>query len=389
MFRKTLFWIHLATGLIAGLVIAIMSFTGAVLAFEHEIVDWAERDVRTIAVPAAATPLPIDDLLTRVREAAPSGARPAGVTISRDPADALAVSYGGVGTYYVNPYTGEVRPPAPTRTHDFMHLMEDCHRRLAFTGDRRETGRAITGACNAAFLLLAVTGFYLWWPRQWTWRLLRPSFRFVGASGKARDWNWHNVAGFWSLPVIIVMASTGLVISYRWAGNLAYQAVGEPPPAPPAAPAEEPKVDRPEDARRLTYGAALAAIQKQFPTWQTITWREGLPRRRGAPLPRQSPQSGDGQPYSATVNATDGSPAFVATQLVLNPFTGELLSRSGYAEQTSGRKIRSWLRFLHTGQALGWPGQFLAALACVGGLILVYSGFALSFRRFFPSRIKP
>jgi uncharacterized iron-regulated membrane protein len=71
---------------------------------------------------------------------------------------------------------------------------------------------------------------------------------------------------------------------------------------------------------------------------------------------------------------------------VINPFTGELLSRNGYADFTTGRKIRTWLRFLHTGEALGWIGQLLAGLACIGGVVLVYSGFALSWRRFFGKR---
>lgn len=402
--RSVLFWVHLAAGLVAGLIIAVMSFTGAVLAFEPEIVAWAERDLRRVeAPPAPAAALPLDELLAKVRAAAPAESKPAGVTVVRDPSAAVAVAYGREGTYYANPYTGAVTPPAATRTHDFMHLMEDWHRRLALTGDRREAGRAVTGACNAAFLVLAVTGLYLWWPRRWTARFLRPALWFNGSAGKARDWNWHNVVGFWSLPVIIVLTATGMVISYRWASNLAFRVVGEQPPAQagPAAPAEgEFTIERPEGARRLTYAAALARVQETFPSWQTITLRDGLPRRRAAPTPATAPAAGGGErpqaerpraprPYSATVNADDGSPAFVATQLVLNPFTGEVLGRTGYADFTPGRKIRTWLRFLHTGQAFGPVGQALAGLACLGGLVLVYTGFALSWRRFFGKHRAP
>lgn len=47
MLRKTLFWLHLGVGL----VVAIMSFTGAALAFKKELVAWAERDVRRITPP--------------------------------------------------------------------------------------------------------------------------------------------------------------------------------------------------------------------------------------------------------------------------------------------------------------------------------------------------
>ena len=55
--RKFIFWLHLIAGLGAGLVIAIMSFTGTALAFEKEIIAFAERDLRHVALPTPnATP---------------------------------------------------------------------------------------------------------------------------------------------------------------------------------------------------------------------------------------------------------------------------------------------------------------------------------------------
>jgi uncharacterized iron-regulated membrane protein len=389
--RKVIFWLHLVTGLVAGSIIAVMSFTGAVLAFEHEIVEWAERDVRRVEVPASATALPLDGVLAKARAAAPEGAKPSGLTMSRDPADAIAVNFGrDAGVYYVNQYTGAVIKPASERTHDFMHLMVDWHRYLAREGDQRPLGKAITGAANLTFLFLAVSGLWLWWPRAWNARVLRPSLWFVrGASGKARDWNWHNVAGFWSLPVLIVLTASGAVIGYKWASDLVYRAAGETPQAPGAVtPAFSADFERPSsDAPILTYAATLARIQAAFPAWETITLRQGLPPRRGAaPAPQPSAAPRGPQPYSATV--TESGTTFVAanTQIVLNPFTGDLLNRTGYAEQTPGRQARTWLRYLHTGQALGWLGQFVAGLASLGGLLLVYTGFAMSWRRFFPSK---
>ena len=399
-FRKVLFWLHLAAGARAGLVIAIMSFTGAVLAFEHEIVTWAERDVRRVEAPIPAAPLPLDELLARARATAAARAtdsprRVAGVTVSSDPGVALVVDFGReAGEYLVDPYRGEVRVPVTTRTHDFMHVMEDWHRRLAATGEHRDTGRAITGAANAVFLFLAVSGLWLWWPRAWSARVLRPSLWFTrGASGRARDWNWHNVVGFWSLPVLIVLTTTGLAISYRWASDLAYRAVGEAPPAPGQAPLPDVTIERPAAGERLTFSAALARFQAAAPGWTEITLREGLPPRRGPAAPagaEATPPAGPRrpQPYSATIRANDGSPIFATSQLVLHPYSGEILSRTGYADQSTGRQVRAWLRYLHTGQALGWPGQLIAGLACLGACVLVYTGFALSWRRFFgrPSR---
>ena len=402
--RKIFFWLHLAAGLVAGLVIAVMCFTGAVLAFETEIVAWAERDVRRVEPPAAAAPrLPLDDLIARARDAADSEGRVTGVTVSADPRDAVSVNLGrDAGVYYVNPYTGGVRSASAARTHDFMQLMEEWHRFLSLSGDRRPLGKAVTGACNLAFLFLALSGLYLWWPRAWTARWVRPALWFNGSRGKARDWNWHNVIGFWSLPVLIVLTASGAVIGYRWAGDLVYRLAGETPPAAGQSPAPAAYViERPEGAAKLTYADALARLQTAFPAWTTLTLREGLPQRRGAPMvpvsagPAQpapatpaAPRPRGPQPYSATLRETGRWYPAASTQVVLHPFTGEFLQREGYANQTAGRQARLWLRYLHTGQALGWLGQLTAALACAGGLVLTYTGFALSWRRFFALKSK-
>ena len=55
-FRKAVFWVHLAAGLLAGLVIAIMCFTGTVIAFRGEIIDYAERDALHVTPPAPNAP---------------------------------------------------------------------------------------------------------------------------------------------------------------------------------------------------------------------------------------------------------------------------------------------------------------------------------------------
>lgn len=379
--RKILFWLHLAAGLVAGSIILIMSATGVVLAFEREIVSWAERDARRVEAPAAAISLPLAALLAQARAAAPAGAKLADLTVSTDPAEAIALNFGrDHGVYYQNPYTGELRKPASTRVRDFMKSTVELHRYLSQSGDKRPAGKAITGACNLAFLFLAVSGLVLWWPRAWNLRALRPSLWLVrGATGRARDWNWHNAIGFWSLPVLIVLTVSAAVIGYPWASNLVFRAVGEEPQSSgymmtPAATSTPPAPDAP----RLDLAVAAARVQNAHPDWTRLTVREGYARKpAGATAP---------EPITATVRLREGAPDFAPLQLVLNPYDGEILSRTGYAEQSTGRKVRTWLRYLHTGEALGWPGKLVAAVASLGGVLLVYTGFALAWRRFFGRR---
>lgn len=410
--RKILFWAHLAAGLVAGISIGIMCFTGTVIAFEDEFVAWSERDARTVTPPADTARLPLADLQRKLREAQPEF-RAASVTLQQDPKAAVAFSAGREGGYYANPYTGEIRQPASSRTHDFMELMLQWHRFLGRNGDQRPVGKAINGACNIAFCFLALSGLYLWMPRSWSWRSVTAvAFLDWKSRGKARDFNWHNVIGVWSAPILIVLTLTAIPISYRWGSNLVYRLVGEEPPVPgaPATPGTEIKRPTPE-ARPLGYDAIVAQVQEKFPRWEQITLRSGG-QPRGNPPPGAAaanaagptgvrPRESDGagsrnatarpeggaprtpQPLTVVIREPGSWPRTATTTLTLNPFTGEELKREGFRDFSPGRQLRTWTRFLHTGQALGWPGQLAAGLACLGGCFLVYTGFALSWRRFF------
>ncbi len=405
-FRSFLFWLHLIAGLISGLAIGLMCFTGTVLAFEKELVAWWERDARRVEAPAAgAARLPLAELEARFRAAEPE-ARVSSLVLQNDPTAAPAFSAGRGGGYYVNPYTGEVRRPASTAMSGFMHTMTDLHRYLGFHGEQsRPIGKLINGVCNLAFFVLAVTGLYLWVPRVWSWRTIRPVLWFRRtSSAKARDFNWHNAIGLWSAPVLIVLTLTAVPISFRWGGDLIYKLTGTPAPAasPTAggAPGEAgpgrggpgrggegrggPARGGPgrggpggpvvavappgPGATLLDADAIVGAVARAHPDWRTLTLRLGFAANQAA---------------TVTVRERSSWPRTATTSVSVNPYTGEIAQRSGYAEMNAAQQVRSWTRFLHTGEALGWAGQFVAGLACLGGVFLVYTGFALSWRRFF------
>jgi uncharacterized iron-regulated membrane protein len=144
------------------------------------------------------------------------------------------VNLGREQTVFADPYTGAVRGCGVTATRDFFRVVTDWHRWLGTQGDRREIGRSVTGACNAAFIVLVMSGFCLWWPRRWTRLTLRAvTIPDLSLRAKPRDWNWHNAVGFWSAPVLLFITVTGLMIFYQWTGNLIYTLTGsEPPPTP-------------------------------------------------------------------------------------------------------------------------------------------------------------
>jgi uncharacterized iron-regulated membrane protein len=365
--RTVFFWIHLAVGLTIGLVFVNMSVTGMIMAFEPQIVAFAERDVRRVAPPAPdSKPMPLGALAARVREQMPKGSLTA-VTLHSDPTASVLVNLGrDAGSVYVNPYTGDVLGQG-SKAHDFMHGVEAWHRRLSLAPARgdaegRPIGRTLTGVSGIGVFLLAVSGLYLWWPR--TWAAMRSVLFFRrGLDGRARDFNWHNVAGFWSAALLVVSTTTGLVMSFPWANDLLYLAAGSAPPRPP---------ERRNDARTAESSPKpdLDALQSraaaQVPEWVTITLR--FPRAGNAVV-ASIVESGHSHPNPRSTLTLDAS-------------TAAMSKWEPFGEQDRGRRLRGWIKPIHTGEAFGVAGQVLAFTGAAGGTLLVWSGFALSLHRF-------
>jgi uncharacterized iron-regulated membrane protein len=377
-FRTIFFWLHLAAGLVCGLVIAVLCLTGTALAFEKELIAWAERDARQVAAPAPGAPrLGVDELSARLRATFPE-AKPTSIVLPRDPHTAVAFPVSRTEGYHANPYTGEVRRPASFAMGRFMQWMFELHRYLGLSGESRPHGRLATGIANLSFCFLAVSGLVLWWPRSFGWRAFRPGIWFTqNLTGRARDWNWHNTVGFWCAPVLILLTLTALPISFRWAAELTYTLTGTPlpPSGPQSSGAPPPAAVVPAaaaDARPVSRDALIETVQRTLPAWQTVTFRFA-----------HNPDAAKPQPASFTVREAGTWPRTATTTVQLDPFTGALLQRDGYDGLSPARKVRAWSRYLHTGEALGGWAQFIAAVACLGGCVLAYTGFALAWRRFF------
>jgi uncharacterized iron-regulated membrane protein len=365
-FRKILFWTHLTAGLLGGIVIFIMCVTGAALSFEKNITEFAERNQRYVPVPANAQKLGPQEILARVRAARPQ-AKPSGISILNRPDSAYTVAMGREGQLFVDPYTGTITGEGSKGTRECFHVATDLHRVIAMEGGGRPVGKAITGACNLMFLLLALTGIYIWFPRKLVWNMVRPVLWFRrGIKGKARDFNWHNTFGFWCSLVLIVLTITAAVISYQWASNLVYSITGnEVPrqqgPGPGGPPQGERAYVWPEGLN-----PAWATAEKQAPGWKSIGLR--------------LPAGKEGAVF--TIDEGKSWNIYGRSTLTVDAKTAAVTKWEPYGAQNSGRQLRSWMRFTHTGESGGIVGQIIGFIACIGGAFLVYTGIALALRRF-------
>jgi uncharacterized iron-regulated membrane protein len=367
--RKLFFWIHLAAGVTAGLVILVMSLTGVMLAFERQMVGWAERDLRATDAEAEGRPLPVAELVAAASARSPEAAV-SSVTLRADRRAPVAVGFGRERTLFVNCYSGAVLGEGAKGLRRFFQVSEDVHRWLAMKGDGRATGKSITGAANLVFLFIVFSGLYLWIPK----RKNRAAFRNVswfrgGLRGKARDFNWHNVFGVWAFLPLMAIVFSGVVISYPWAGALVYRAFGDTPPKPQNNQREGPLRQASANDAQLDalWTAASVNVAGVAPHWQSLSLR--------LPLPAKGP-------VTFAIDEGNGGRPDKRSQLLIDPRSGRVVEHKTYAKQGAGQQARAWLRFIHTGEAGGLAGQLVAALASAAAVMLVWTGLALALRRF-------
>jgi uncharacterized iron-regulated membrane protein len=158
-------------------------------------------------------------------------------------------------------------------------------------------------------------------------------------------------------------------MSYPWANALLYKMTGSEVPA---------GRERREGATRKSgtaspdatanldgLPAALTTVEKQVPTWQTILLQ----------MPRSAKR-----PFALTVDSGNGGRPDLRSEFVIDR-SGSVARATNFASYSLGRRLRSWVRFSHTGEAGGLVGQTIAGLASAGGVLLAFTGLALAIRR--------
>lgn len=360
--RTLLFRLHWALGLTAGLVLALMGLTGALMSYEEAVTAFANRD-RLEVTPGARTALPPATLAARID--AQAGGRKANVlTLSDDPRASVHVRFARdpetrarPPAAYADPYDGTLL--GPVRLEGAFTTVRDLHRWLLLPGGSKGWGRTLTGACTLALLAFLATGLYLRWPRIHRWRIwLKPA---LSRPGRPRWWSLHAVVGTWLLPVYLVIALSGLTWSYpSFKDGATRLLVGAPDAGKPARSAGSKAAGRPVDA----VADGSAAVDR---AWADFRARTGdaagtavltLPgadtkaiRIRWLPKGVDAPSARNEERYDA--------------------LTGALLASESATDAPLGRRLLDNILEVHRGRFFG---DLVALLFCLAALAM--PGFA-------------
>ncbi len=362
-FKKLIGKLHLWLGLSSGLVVFVVSITGCLYVFETEIRSFYETSFTDVR-PEKKSVLPVSTLYNLGKQALE---KELGKSIRADYQNVTLYKNPGKAAYYyvygekeklyhyvyLHPYTGQVLKIKDMNT-DFFSVVLQLHIGLLLP---HEIGHQIIGIAVLIFVVSLISGLILWFPKSKKGIKQRFSVKW-NAKWRRKNYDLHNVFGFYSFLLALVIALTGLTWSYPWVeksvdwlangGNASSE--WKEPVSVLSVQKSETLTDRLFRATQRKYpDSQLFSVD--FPTSDTATLALGF--------------------YPSLTTYNDG------TYLLFDQYSGQLLKEDSPRTQTAGQRLRAMNYDIHIGKILGLPGQLLAFFASLVSASLPVTGFLI------------
>lgn len=367
--RTIKYWIgqiHLWLGLASGLVVLVVSITGCLFVFEKEISEITFK--KTFFVEVQTTPtLPVS-VLQQKAQAAMGAQQPVNnITIFKAKNRAwefmtyksndTAITYFGAierfRSVFINPYTGEVTGFREYKT-DFFSIVKYIHWSLLLN---TKYGQPIVGWGTLIFVVLLATGLVLWWPRKWNKANRKKSFAIKWKSGfKRLNYDLHNVLGFYSLLIALVIGLTGMMWAFTWFQSLVYvTATGTAEKPAFVSKNSDTTVTAVTDPLQVAYYTTL----QQVPAAERINISPAY-----------------GKTGAVYLYAYAGKETYYNyTALQYDQYTGKLLYRQEAASKNAGERLIDMNYDIHVGAIGGLPGKIIAFIVSLICASLPVTGF--------------
>lgn len=354
-FSRT-FWkkLHLWLALAAALPLLVTAATGTVLAYQPWLERWLEP-VHFAAHDNGQEPLDAATAVRTLQAYAPE-IQLNYVSVPEGETQRPYVVYASIGdtdsdsgrenfVLFLNPYTGDI-----TRRSEpgLIKFIERLHRNLALG----KPGRYWVGFSSLALMILSFVGLYLWWPmRKSTLRRARRVNDLL---------SWHNLSGLVSFPLMLLIAFTGITLTFN-AQIMPLVRLATFSPAVPDAPSIAPLT-----APALTLDKVVELVKSRYSP-ATITAFSGRGRADSA--------------FHFWLRDADDMHPKGWQRVFIHPQTGATLAHvDTYQHSWASAYERSWFTW-HTGAMLGTPGRVLWSVVSATVLITGVSGIVFWRRR--------
>jgi len=222
-FKKIVGKMHLWLGFASGLIVFIISVTGCIYAFQEEIQDMTQP-FRFAAEQPGKPLLPPSELKAIAEKQLP-GKHVHEVMYSGKGRAAQVIFFAFEPRYYYNvyidPYTGEVLKVLDMDA-TFFRIILDGHFYLWLP---ETIGQPIAASATLIFVVMLISGIVLWWPKNSKAAKQRFTIKW-SARWRRKNYDLHNVLGFYASWIAIILAVTGLVWGFTWFANGYYKLAG-------------------------------------------------------------------------------------------------------------------------------------------------------------------
>jgi uncharacterized iron-regulated membrane protein len=389
--------IHLYLSLAAGIVIMCSCLTGTVLVFEKEI-NQVLHPERYFVTPAGAR-LPLAMLTKAALRDIPKGKLSA-VMVYTAPDRSVELSItlpekGGKGkkndapkekpaagpegkkdgkqkegrkpstTVFVNPYTGQVLGQF-SKKDSFLSTIEMLHRFLLAGKD--SAGNLIVGISTLLFLFILITGVILWWPKTMAVMRQRIKVKWDGNT-KRLVHDLHLVTGFYTSIFLIVIALTGLIMSFKWANTALFMVT-----ASKQAEKQEPAQSKYQTGLQpISIDGAPRSLASQIRTAERYNIRK--------------PADSLGT-YSINI-LQKGTFENTSDTYFIDQYSGQINGTEIFGDKSLGQRVRSFVKPVHTGAIYGIPTKIISFIVCMLSLIFPVTGVMMWLNRINKKGKKP
>ncbi|MCE3075053.1 PepSY-associated TM helix domain-containing protein [Chryseobacterium gwangjuense] len=357
--------LHLWFGLSVGLIVFIVSLSGTMYVFKDEIQDILRKDAIYINPQAKQNPLSIDVLKEKVSLEINEKYPISSVEIPLAPnksyeffiyeKDKKGWNYFNEvkvnKLIYVNQYTGEILG-IYNEKYDLFPILKSIHWGLLLKSD---WGKYTVGIPVILFIIMLITGIVLWWPKNKKARKGRFSFDWKNVkTWKRKNYDLHNVLGFYVSFIALLMSLTGIYFAYPWVKNTFNVTLSGSWELP-----KEKEIKSPDSL------LAKSNSVYDFTVQQTKALYPGSSSFR-IPLNGKNKKGKELKNIPVTVYQKDGRFS-ERNLLAFDKYSGKLLSNKPHQSLTNAEKYSNANYDVHTGSYFGLFGKiiwFLAGLIC-------------------------
>jgi len=363
-------------GLFSGSIVFILGVTGCILAFVDEIKPVVYADHYFVDPTGISDPRKSFSSLLHAAERYWGPEKPISVVeIENNPQrswhfrayrqDSIdGIWYWNEKKYYeslfIDPYTG-TKIYSENAEFEFFRIILYIHWSLLL---KTEIGQPIVGTATLFFVILLVTGLYLWWPKNKKSRRVRFWFRWKKDTGRKRkNYDLHNILGFYSFSIALILGLTGLIWAFSWFDQSVQGLLNKIGNTAPKQERGLPVHETIRDVGLDVYEQVLQEVQHKYPKAQGYYFY--FPQKENAPL---NVYISFGKRYSSIVRQYHAA-------------DGKLLNILDFSDKDNGQKMRALNYDIHLGSILGIPGKILVFLASLVSASLPITGFYIWYNR--------